>query len=56
MSKYGPHREDDAPNAVVVLGAGKWPRPDVQPIPEALRRQRATINRLAHERKDDGNE
>lgn len=48
-SRYGPHREADAPNGVVILPAGKYPHPVVVPIPEQLRRQRRDINRLAAE-------
>jgi len=47
-SRYGPHREADAPNGVVVLPVGKWPSPIVVPIPDRLREQRRAINELAH--------
>jgi hypothetical protein len=46
-SRYGPHREADAPNAVVVLPDGKYPHPVVVPMPEVLREQRRAINELA---------
>lgn len=47
---YGPHRPEDAPNAVTVLGSGMWPAPEVRPIPSALVRQRARVNELARMR------
>jgi hypothetical protein len=52
---YGPHRPEDAPNAVTVLGPGlnqgstSYPMPEVRPLPAALVRQRERINQLAHE-------
>lgn len=47
---YGPHRDEDAPNAVVVLQrVGGWWQEVVQMIPPELQRQRAERNRIAHE-------
>jgi hypothetical protein len=52
--RYGPHREEDAPNAVTVYGPGTtqggqpYPAAEVRPIPDALRRQREWINQNAH--------
>lgn len=47
--QYGPHRPEDAPNSVTVLGSGKWPNPEVRPIHPALVRQREQVNTAAHE-------
>lgn len=49
---YGPHDPATAPDAVTVGRPGRWPSPqeEVRPLHPALVLQRATINRLAHER------
>jgi hypothetical protein len=50
--EYGPHREADAGNAVVILDQphrGVRPVETVVPMPEVLRRQRVAINMLAHD-------
>ena len=46
-SRYGPHDEGTAPDSVVVLGAGKWPHPEVRPLSVAVRRQRQALNTAA---------
>lgn len=50
---YGPHRPEDAPNAVSVLSGGaSQGRPvitEVRQLPAALVRQREQLNTLAHE-------
>ena len=49
---YGPHRPEDAPNAVTVLTGGRRQgtpiRSEVVPMPAALVRQREWINENAH--------
>lgn len=52
---YGPHRPEDAPNVVTVLGSGKFPAPELRPIPAALVAQRERINYLAHHTKHESN-
>lgn len=50
--RYGPHRPEDAPNAVTVLAGGTRSRTqvrtEVHPIPLELVRQRYWLNTLAH--------
>lgn len=48
---YGPHDPTTAPTTVLVLRAVKGAGyTEERPLPDQLVRQRATINRLAHER------
>lgn len=47
MTRYGPHRPEDAPNGVVILGGESWPQPQVAVMPAALLRQRQLLNDLA---------
>lgn len=49
MSRYGPHRPEDAPDAVTVGRDGSWPQPreEVVPLHPAVVAQRARINQLA---------
>ena len=49
MSRYGPHRPEDAPTTVMVLGAERWPVERPAPIPAALAEQRRNINTRAQE-------
>lgn len=48
---YGPHDPNTAPDAIVVGRAGNWPTPreEVRPLSAAVVRQRAAINRNAHQ-------
>lgn len=52
-NRYGPHRPEDQPRGVQILGRYRWPRPEWAPYPPELAAQRATINRLAHEAAED---
>lgn len=49
--RYGPHRPEDAPNAVTILSGGTTSRTPVRrevvPMPPALVRQRAQVNARA---------
>jgi hypothetical protein len=47
VTTYGPHRDQDAPNAVTVLGPNRWPAAVVRPLPAALVRQRRELNERA---------
>jgi hypothetical protein len=48
---YGPHDPTTAPDAITVGRPGRhvYPPWEVRPLSPAVMRQRATINRLAHE-------
>ncbi len=46
-TRYGPHRDEDAPLTVRVLPRGKWPRPVLVPVSPAILRQRRQINDVA---------
>lgn len=49
MTEYGPHRDQDAPNAVVILGPEPWPQPRTAPMPAELVKQRRDVNELARQ-------
>ena len=48
---YGPHRPDDGPATVTVLGPGKWPdrKGHQVAIPKVILNQRGAINTRAHD-------
>lgn len=45
---YGPHRPDDAPQTIAVLGVEKYPPTLTVPLHRALVKQREHLNNLAH--------
>lgn len=50
VSRYGPHRAEDAPRTVTVRNIAEPWREEEVPMPATLVRQRETINNRAWER------